>query len=382
VQKTFATAALLGAIVTAYAGANANDPPNSMNQRRPAPTSDSAVAPTSDSAVAPTRDGRVAPTSDSAVAPTRDGRVAPTSDNAIAPTGDSRIAPTSGAAAAPAQAKRAGFDSGRAWDDLRRQVSFGPRPSGSAALNECRQYILAQLKAAGIETRQQMFIARTPLGEMSMVNVIGTIPGRRPERIILASHYDTKRAPDFRFVGASDGASSTAGLLELGRVLKGRQNEFTIELLFLDGEEAVNWDWRDPDNTYGSRHYVQAAQQSGTLTGIKALMLLDMIGDRNLTLRRDANSTPWLVDAVWTAAERLGQRAVFSNELTTIEDDHIAFLRAGVPAVDLIDLDYPQWHTAQDDLDHVSARSLQVVGDVVLAALPDIEKHLTSAPRR
>jgi glutaminyl-peptide cyclotransferase len=273
------------------------------------------------------------------------------------------------------------FDSSRAWEHLRRQVSFGPRPSGSAALNECRQYILAQLKTAGIEGRQQVFMARTPLGEMMMANVIGTIPGRRSERIILASHFDTKRAPDFRFVGASDGASSTAALLELGRALKGRQNEFTIELLFLDGEEAVNWEWRDPDNTYGSRHYVQAAQQSGGVSSIKAFVLLDMVGDRNLTIRRDANSTPWLVEAIWNAAGRLGQRAVFSNELTTIEDDHMPFLRAGVPSVDLIDLDYPQWHTAQDDLDHVSARSLQVVGDVVLAALPDIETRLAS-PRR
>ncbi len=118
-----------------------------------------------------------------------------------------------------------------------------------------------------------------------MINVIATIPGRRPERIILASHYDTKRAPDFRFVGASDGASSTAALLELGRVLKARQNEFTIELLFLDGEEAVNWEWRDPDNTYGSRYYVQAARQANTLQAIKALILLDMIGDRNLRAR-------------------------------------------------------------------------------------------------
>jgi Zn-dependent M28 family amino/carboxypeptidase len=249
-------------------------------------------------------------------------------------------------------------------------------------LNECRQYILAQLKAAGIEGRQQVFMARTPLGEMMMANIIGTIPGRRSERIILASHFDTKRAPDFRFVGASDGASSTATLLELGRALKGRQNEFTIELLFLDGEEAVNWEWRDPDNTYGSRHYVQAAQQSGGVGTIKAFVLLDMVGDRNLTIRRDANSTPWLVEAIWNAAGRLGQRAVFSNELTTIEDDHMPFLRAGVPSVDLIDLDYPQWHTAQDDLDHVSARSLQVVGDVVLASLPDIEARLANPSRR
>jgi len=219
----------------------------------------------------------------------------------------------------------------------------------------------------------------TPLGEVSMANVIATIPGKRPDRLAIASHYDTKLFREFRFVGANDGASSTAALLELGRVLKARQNEFTIELLFLDGEEARMTEWRGTDNTYGSRHYVQAAQKSGNLKTLKALVLLDMIGDRDLTIRRDSNSTPWLVDIIWNTAARLGHVGTFSNQLTTIEDDHIPFLRAGVVAVDLIDLDNPTWHTPQDDLEHVSARSLQTVGDVVLAAVPEIEKHLAAS---
>jgi glutaminyl-peptide cyclotransferase len=268
------------------------------------------------------------------------------------------------------------FDAARAWSHLQKQVSFGPRPSGSAALKECRDFIVAELKKLGAEPRSQVFVAKTPAGDLSMTNLIATIPGRRPERIVLASHYDTKRAPNFRFVGASDAASSTAALLELGRVLKSRSNEFTIELLFLDGEEAVNWEWRDPDNTYGSRYYVDAARRSNTLGSIEALVLLDMIGDRELVIRRDATSTPWLVDAVWDAAGRLGHRSSFSNEITAIEDDHMHFVEAGVPAVDIIDLDYPQWHTAQDDLAHVSQKSLKIVGDVVVAAIPDIEKRL------
>jgi glutaminyl-peptide cyclotransferase len=270
------------------------------------------------------------------------------------------------------------FDSARAWEHLKKQVAFGPRPSGSAALNTCRQYIVSELRKIGIEPRQQMFVPRTPIGEISMINIIGTIPGRRPERIVFASHYDTKRAPDFRFVGASDGASSTAALIELGRVLKGRQNEFTIELLFLDGEEAVNWEWRDPDNTYGSRYYVEAARQANTLKTIKALVLLDMIGDRNLVIERDATSTPWLVDIIWNASARLGHRGVFTNTIGAFEDDHVPFLNAGVPAVDIIDLNNyaSYWHTAQDDLEHVSEKSLKIVGDVVLAALPEIETHV------
>jgi Zn-dependent M28 family amino/carboxypeptidase len=177
-------------------------------------------------------------------------------------------------------------------------------------------------------------------------------------------------------------SSSTAAVLELGRVHKGRQNEFTIELIFFDGEEAVV-DWnRNNDNTYGSRHYVQMAQKSGTLSSLKALVLLDMIGDRNLNIRRDSNSTGWLNDIVWASAARLGYRSNFVEEETTIDDDHMPFVRAGIPAIDIIDLDYPAWHTAQDDLDRVSARSLQIVGDVVLDALPQIERRLAAAPAR
>jgi Zn-dependent M28 family amino/carboxypeptidase len=290
-------------------------------------------------------------------------------------------AATSGQLASSAQVR---FDGNRAWKDLEAQVAVGPRPAGSAALQKTRDYILAELKKAGIEARQQIFIATTPLGETSMANIIATIPGRRPERLAIASHYDTKRTPFTspsgasvtRFVGASDGASSTAALLELGRVLKPRQNEFTIELIFFDGEEAVvEWS-RNNDNTYGSRHYVAAAQQAGSLKDLRALILLDMIGDRNLLIRRDAVSTRWLVDIVWNAAARIGHRAVFLDEETSIDDDHVPFVSAGVPAVDIIDLDYPAWHTADDTLDNVSARSLQIVGDVVLAALPDIEQRL------
>ena len=271
------------------------------------------------------------------------------------------------------------FDGSRAYEHLLRQVGFGPRPAGSAALAQCREYILAELDAAGIETRQDAFDATTPLGRVQMVNVVATIPGRRAERIALATHYDTKLFREFRFVGASDAASSTAAVLELARVLKARQNEFTIELLFFDGEEAVvDW-YRNNDNTYGSRHYVETTRQTGMLVGLKALVLLDMIGDRNLTIRRDSNSTPWLTDIIWASAAKLGYQANFLSEQTTIDDDHMPFVRAGIPSVDIIDLDYPAWHTAQDDLARVGARSLQIVGEVVLDALPQIEQRLSAA---
>jgi hypothetical protein len=286
---------------------------------------------------------------------------------------DQKSAPAAAARSAP-------FDGARAWAHLERQVQFGPRPSGTPALIATRQYIVDQLKAAGIAVREQAFVGKTPAGDVAMANVIGTIPGRRPARVVIASHFDTKRAP-FRFVGANDGASSTATLLELARTLKDSQPEFTLELLFLDGEEAVNWDWAGADNTYGSRHYVAASRADGSLKTLQALILLDMIGDSDLRIRRESMSTPWLVDVIWAAARRIGHGGTFSSELTTVDDDHVPFLRAGVPSVDIIDLDNPTWHTAQDDLAHVSRQSLQIVGDVVLAALPDIQQRLASQPK-
>ncbi len=279
------------------------------------------------------------------------------------------------AAAASAQAPKV-FDSSRAWDHLRQQVAIGPRPAGSAGNLKNREYITRTLAAIGLTTVEQAWEASTPLGPIKMVNLIATIPGRRPDRIVLASHFDTKLFREFRFVGASDGASSTAALLELARVIKARrQLPFTIELLFLDGEEATG-EWRDPDHTYGSRHYVEVARKTGTLKSLRAMILLDMIGDRDLNIRRESNSTPWLTDIVWDAARKLGHQRHFITEAMAVEDDHLHFLKAGVPSLDIIDLDYAAWHTAQDTLDAVSARSLQVVGDVVVAALPEIEARL------
>ncbi len=170
-----------------------------------------------------------------------------------------------------AQAPAAAFDSTKAWEHLRQQVAIGPRPSGSPANVKNRDYIKAQMAALGIKTIEQPFDGATPIGPVKMVNLIATIPGERPDRIVLASHFDTKLFRELRFVGASDGASSTAALIELARVLKARgQLPFTIELLFLDGEEAVV-EWQGTDNTYGSRYYVEAARKSGSLKSLRAL---------------------------------------------------------------------------------------------------------------
>ncbi len=279
------------------------------------------------------------------------------------------------AARAQTQAPPA-FDSTRAYNHVREQVALGPRPAASAANAKLRQYLIKTLGEAGYTATEQPFEASTPVGRVKMANVVATLAGDRPERILLASHFDTKPINEFRFVGANDGGSSTGALLELARVLKGRPKpRFTLEFVFFDGEEAYG-EWREPNHTYGSRQYVTAARAAGTLGAIRALVLLDMIGDRSLNLKRDTNSTPWLTDILWSTARRLGHAAQFLDEPLPVEDDHMPFVKAGIPSVDLIDLDYPDWHTAGDTLDKVSAGSLQVVGDVVLAALPEIETRL------
>jgi len=258
---------------------------------------------------------------------------------------------------------------------VRQLVAIGPRPAGSPGIEAARRYIRDQIAAIGLSATERAFDAQTPLGPLKMVNLSVGIPGARPERLLIGGHYDTKLFRRFRFVGANDGGSSAAVLLELARVLKDRRNPFTIELVFFDGEEAV-LEWTGTDHTYGSRGYVETARASGTLDTIRAMLLVDMVGDRNLNIRRESNSTRWLTDIVWAAASRLGHGDVFLDEPLAVEDDHAPFLAAGVPAVDIIDLDYPAWHTPNDTLDNVSARSLQTVGDVLLAALPQIEAAL------
>ncbi len=283
-------------------------------------------------------------------------------------------------AAVPQTQPPPGFDGGRAYEHVRQLVTIGPRPAGSAGLADARRYITDQLSALGIRPVEQAFDAATPLGTLRMVNLTATIQGARAERLVIAGHYDTKLFRQVRFVGANDGGSSAAFLLELARVLRARANPLTIELLFLDGEEAVV-EWTGTDHTYGSRHYVEVARKSGTLASLRALILVDMIGERNLNIRREGHSTPWLTDLLWASAQRLKLSRYFLEETTLIEDDHVPFLQAGVPAVDLIDLDYAAWHTPNDTLDQISARSLQVVGDVLLEALPAIEAKLIGAGR-
>jgi glutaminyl-peptide cyclotransferase len=270
------------------------------------------------------------------------------------------------------------FNGGRAFADLKTLVGFGPRPAGSPALAEARRWIGAQLKEAGANAGEDSFTASTPIGALPMTDIIAKFPGSESKIVIVAGHYDTKRYDNFRFVGANDGASSAALLLELARELHSRKHNLTYWLVFFDGEEAVREQWTDTDSVYGSRHLVQELSSNGELGRVRAMILVDMIGDANLDIHREAQSTPWLTNLVFNAAHRLGYTKEFLDSPNAASDDHIPFIDAGVAAADLIDFDYGPnngyWHTDKDLPEHCSPQSLAIVGRVVLASLADLDR--------
>jgi glutaminyl-peptide cyclotransferase len=276
------------------------------------------------------------------------------------------------------------FNGGRAFDDLKRLVEFGPRPPGSKALAESRQWIIRQLQQSGCEVEEDSFVADTPVGSIPMTNLMAKVSGARPEVLIVAGHYDTKRFDTGRFVGANDGASSTAFLLELGRLLGRRKNPAAYWLVFFDGEEALRPQWSAADSLYGSRHLAAKLTANGELSRIHAMILVDMIADANLDIHRDSSSTPWLTDMIFRTAHRLGYSRYFLDEPMPIEDDHIPFVNAGVSAADVIDLDYgpgnSYHHTLKDTVDRCSVASMTVVGRVVTATLEELENSLRVKP--
>ena len=271
------------------------------------------------------------------------------------------------------------FLGGRAFEDLRRIVALGPRPSGSAALAATRQEITRQIKLAGLTVEEDPFTAFTPVGRVPMTNLIVRIPGEQSKTILLAGHYETKRFDEFKFVGANDAGSSTAMLIELARNLAKRKNKFSYWLVFFDGEEAFV-DFSATDGLYGSRHLVGKLTASGELSRIEAMIVVDMVGDTQLKIHREGYSTPWLMDKVLDAAGRLGYGRYFDDSPRHYIDDHVPFVNAGVAAVDIIDFDYGPgnryWHTAEDTIDKCNPASLTIVGRVVVATLEDLETSL------
>ena len=267
------------------------------------------------------------------------------------------------------------FEGARAFEDLQNVVKFGPRPPGSPALEQTRQYISVKMAGDGLEVWHDNFTAVTPTGDIPMTNVIGIIPGESPSVVVVGGHYDTARLEGTRFVGANDGGSSTALLLELARVLARRKNRLTYWLVFFDGEEALR-QWSPTDSLYGSRHMAEQLAADGRLKKLRALILVDMVGDRHLHILRESNSTPWLQALVFGSARELGYSNAFNGGTYPVEDDHVPFLKRGVAAVDIIDLRPFQTyhHTDADTVDKCSAQSLRLVGRVVLATMDKLER--------
>ena len=266
------------------------------------------------------------------------------------------------------------FSGEKALEFTREAVSDGPRPSGSPAIAHLRVQILAELKRAGCRVTFDDFTATTPDGPVKMRNILCTFLAKSGRAIVVAGHYDTKKQPGF--VGANDGGSSTGFLMELAAASAGVPRSDDLVIVFFDGEEAVK-QWTDGDNTYGSRHLAQTWKDSGMLAKVKALINVDMIGDKDLDLVYDSNSNTDLRNLVWTVAEKAGYGAHFPRLPNTMEDDHIPFLQAGVKALDLIDFTFgprnQYWHTNEDTMDKLSANSFAIIGSVVMDSVRQLE---------
>ncbi len=271
-----------------------------------------------------------------------------------------------------------GFDGAKAYEHVARIVSFGPRAPGSEGSRRAQEYLRGKLESFGCKAEVAAFEASTPHGRVRMANVIGKASEQSGNILLLLSHYDTKQLANVPgFVGANDGASSSGVLLELARLLcsPSRNNKLTPWIVFTDGEEAYV-EWSETDSTYGSRQLAAQMALSGELKKVKAVILADLVGDKELRFKKEEESTDWLVDLVWKTGRELGYGEHFLDEEVNIQDDHVPFLKRGIPAVDLIDLDYPWWHTKEDTLDKISARSLGITGHVILETIAALERKL------
>jgi glutaminyl-peptide cyclotransferase len=298
----------------------------------------------------------------------------PLRSNATPAATVSAASPQSAAPAAPPADQTGGFDGAKAYEHVARLVAIGPRSPDSEGIRRAQEYIREQLQSDGCAIDEDDFHASTPIGEVPMKNIVAKAAGKGPGVILLLTHYDTLRKEGF--VGAVDGGSSTGLLLEMARLLCKQKQPLAVWMAFVDGEEAfVNW-FKDNDNTYGSRELAARLAVSGELKRVRAVIVADMIGDKDLKIRRESNSTPWLTNLVWKTAARLGYQDIFVPQDNSIEDDHLPFLHRGIPATDLIDFadiqDY--WHTPEDRLDKVSPKSLAIVGHVILETVGELEQ--------
>jgi glutaminyl-peptide cyclotransferase len=272
------------------------------------------------------------------------------------------------------------FDGAKAMAETEALVKIGPREAGGGGARRASVMLEGKLKALGLKTVNDTFSEETPSGKMHFNNVLGRLPGKTNRLIVLASHFDTKSGISKDFQGANDSGSSSGVLLELARVLKERgpyETEFLIA--FLDGEECRK-EYGPHDGLHGSRHLAQQIYEAGGSKLVQAVIVLDMVGDKDLNISLPQNSSRELVKEIFFAAHELGVRPQFSIGPGAILDDHVPFQIAGMPVVDVIDFDYGSapglnnyWHTTNDTLDKLSVKSMQTVGDVVLKMIENIQ---------
>jgi glutaminyl-peptide cyclotransferase len=273
------------------------------------------------------------------------------------------------------------FDADRAMQYVKDIVKFGPRPLGSANHKKVEEYIKAHLN--GDQVEDDTFTADTNVGKFPVHNIVAKFPGNRDGIIIFASHYDTNYPlRNTSYVGANDGASSSALLLEIANQLRGKPRDgYSVWLVWDDAEEAMKPDTEVDfmsDSLYGITHLAEKWQTDGTLRKVKAFILADMIGDADLNIDRESNSAPWLQNVIYEAATRLGYQSHFFARTRAMEDDHIPFVKRGVPSIDLIDFTYGYnnvfWHTSEDTVDKLSPQSLKIVGLVTLESVRLMDK--------
>jgi glutaminyl-peptide cyclotransferase len=270
------------------------------------------------------------------------------------------------------------IDAKRAFEYTREVTAFGERYLGNKNHERLEHYILDHLKGDDVEI--DAFTADTVEGKFPVHNIIAKFPGTKDGIIVIMGHYDTNYwLRNTGYVGANDGGSSTAILLEFANQLRGKKRDgYSVWLVWSDGEEAVKT-WSDTDSLYGARHLAEKWEKDGTLRKIKALMVMDMIGDADLNIDRNTNGTAWLLDLIYDAAEREGYQSHFYAREGPIEDDHLPFLKRGVPSADVIDLDYGYnnvfHHTPQDTMDKLSPKSLEIVGDTTLETIHMLDQR-------
>jgi hypothetical protein len=306
------------------------------------------------------------------------GKGTSTNANAVTQSEAPAVTPasTSAIAAVPDSAPLPHIDAKRAFEYTREVTAFGPRYMGSENHKKLERYIVDRLK--GDQVEDDAFTADTVEGKFPVRNIIAKFPGAKEGIIVILGHYDTNYPlRNTGYVGANDGGSSTAILLEFANQLRGggsgkKRDGYSVWLVWTDGEEAVK-KWTDTDSLYGTRHLAEKWEKDGTLKKIKALMVMDMIGDADLNIDRNTKGAPWLLDLIYAAAERGGYQSHFYAREGEIEDDHLPFFKRGVPCADVIDLDYGYnnvfHHTPQDTMDKLSPRSLEIVGNTILETI-------------